>query len=86
MASFPAKTGRDRPRKREKKNLSFWSIQFQPAIGISKKLAKKVKKLKYIIMAYFRAKTRRERMQMWGKKNSRSDPFQPDLEWGILER
>ena len=37
-------------------------------------------------MAYFRAKTRRERMQMWGKKNSRSDPFQPDPEWGILER
>ena len=70
MASFPAKTGMGQATNERKKNLLFWSIQFQPGIGISKKLAKKVKNLKYIIMAYFKAKTRRERMQMWGKKNS----------------
>ena len=78
MASFPAKTGTGQAKNERKKNLSLWSIQFQPGIGISKKLAKKVKKLKYIIMAYFKTKTRRERMQMWGKKNSHSDPFEPD--------
>ena len=80
MASFQAKTGTGQAKNERKKNLSLWSIQFQPGIGISKKLAKIVKKLKYIIMAYFKTKTRRERMQMWGKKNSHSDPFQPDPE------
>ena len=63
-----------------KKQLSFWSIQSRPGIGISKKLAKKFKKLKNINMASFQAKTGRGRLRIWEKKNSRSDLFQPDPE------
>ena len=63
-----------------KKKLSFWSIQTWLGIGNSKKIAKKFKKLKNINMASFQAKTGRERLRMWEKKNSHSDPFQPDPE------
>ena len=51
-----------------KKQLSFRSIQSRPGIGISKKLAKKFKKLKNINMASFQAKTGRERLRIREKK------------------
>ena len=44
MASFPAKIGWNRPRKRENKN--YHSIPTQRVIENSKKIAKKFKKLK----------------------------------------
>ena len=43
-------------RERKKKKLSFRSIPTQPAIENSKKIAKKLKKSKYIVMASFQAK------------------------------
>ena len=62
------------------KKFSFWSIPTRPGIGNSRKIAKKFKKLKNINMASFQAKTGRERLRTWEKKNSRSDPFQTDPE------
>ena len=56
MASFQAKTGWDKSRRRKKK-LSFQSIPTRPAIENSKKIAKKLKKLKNLITASFQAKT-----------------------------
>ena len=43
MASFQAKTGWERPRKREKKKLSFRSVPTRPEIENSKKIAKNSK-------------------------------------------
>ena len=57
MASFHAKTGQKRPRKKEKKNLSFHSIPTHLGIENYKKIAKKFNKLKNINMASFQAKT-----------------------------
>ena len=56
MASFQAKTGWDRPKKKE--NKSYRSDQFlpNPLQRIPKKIAKKFKKLKNTIMASFQAK------------------------------
>ena len=61
MASFHAKTGWKRPRKREKKNLSFNSVPTRREIKNSKKIAKKLKNLKNTIMASFQAKNRLEK-------------------------
>ena len=44
MASFHAKTGWKRPRKRKKKKLSFPSVPTRREIENSKKIAKKLKK------------------------------------------
>ena len=44
MASFQAKTGWKRPRKRKKKKLSFPSVPTRREIENSKKIAKKLKK------------------------------------------
>ena len=46
MASFHAKTGWKRPRKRRKKKLSFPSVPTRREIENSKKIAKKLKKVK----------------------------------------
>ena len=55
MASFQAKTGRDRLRViPKKKKLSFRSIPTRLETGISKKIAKECKKLKNIILASLR--------------------------------
>ena len=88
MALFQPRTGWDRLRLREKKKkqLSFRSIQSRPGIGISKKLAKKFKKLKNNNMASSQAKTGRERLRMREKVNSHTEPFQSDPEKGILEK
>ena len=46
MSSFQAKMGRERLRMWEKKKLSFRFVQTWPGIGNSKKIAKKVQKIK----------------------------------------
>ena len=63
MASFQAKIGWKRPRKREYKN--YRSVSFQPnsKIGNSKKIAKKFKYLKITIMASVQAKIGWKRMR-----------------------
>ena len=61
MASFHAKTGWKRSRRREKKKLSFRSIPTRREIENSKKILKKFKKLKNTIMASFQAKNRLEK-------------------------
>ena len=86
MASFQAKTGWDRLRVIQKKNLSFRFIPSRSGIWNSKKLAKKCKNLKDIIMASFQAKTVRDRLRMREKKNYCFDPFQPDPEQGIPKK
>ena len=68
MASFQAKTGRDRVRVIQKKKLSFQSIPTRLGIGNSKTIAKKCKKLRIIIMAEFQAKTGRDRLSVIQKK------------------
>ena len=45
MASVQAKTGQERPGKRKKKFVSFWSTPTRPIIENFKKIAKKFKKL-----------------------------------------
>ena len=56
MPSFQVKIGWKRPRKRENKN--YRSVPFLPdaKLKIPKKIAIKLKKLKYTIMASFQAK------------------------------
>ena len=77
-ATFQAKIGWKRPRKRENKKLSFRSIPTRRVIENSKKIANKFQKLKNKIMTSFQAKID------WGwprkieNKNYRSVPFLPD--------
>ena len=69
MASFLAKTGRDRLRViKKKKKLLFRSIPTRLGIGNSKKIAKKCKKLRNIIMALFQAKIGRDWLRVIQKK------------------
>ena len=56
MATFQAKIGWKRLRKRENKKLSFRSISTRRVIENSKKIANKFKKLKNTIMTSFQAK------------------------------
>ena len=87
MASFQAKTGRDKLRVIQKKKLSFGFIPNRPKIGNSKKITKKFKKLKSIIMASFEAKTGWDRLRVIQKKKIyHSNPFQPDPEWGFPKK
>ena len=75
MASFPAKIGWNRPRKRENKN--YRSIPTQRVIENSKKIAKKFKKLKNSVIASFPAKIGWNRPRKRENKNYRSVPFLP---------
>ena len=59
MASFQAKRGWKRPRKRENKN--YRSVPNRRVIENSKKIAKKFNKLKNTVMASFEAKNRLEK-------------------------
>ena len=61
MASFQASIGWKMPRKRKKQKLSVRSVPIQRVIENSKKIATKLKKLKYTIMASFQAKNRLEK-------------------------
>ena len=61
MASFQGKTCWKRPRKREKKKVSFRSVSTLRVIENSKKIAKKFKNLENTIIASFQAKIGWER-------------------------
>ena len=65
---FSSQNGTREAENVRKKKFSFWSIPNRPGIGNSKKIAKKLKKLKNINMASFQAKKGRERLGMWEKK------------------
>ena len=65
MDSFKAKIGWKRLRKSEQKNLSFRFVLTRRIIENSKKIAKKLKKLKNNIMVSFQAKIG------WGKQRKR---------------
>ena len=75
MASFHAKRGWKRPRKRKNKN--YCSAPFLPnaKLKIPKKIAIKLKKLKYTIMASFQAKIGWKMPRKRKNKNYRSVPF-----------
>ena len=68
MASFQAKTGRERLRMREKKIFSFRSIPTRPGIGNSKKITKNCKKLKNIVMALFEPGMGSDRLRLREKR------------------
>ena len=78
MASFEAKIGWTRLRKRENKN--FRSVTFLPdgLEKIPKKIAKKFKKLQNTIMASIKAKIGWRRLRKRENKNYRFVPFLPD--------
>ena len=78
MASFQAKIGWKRLRKKENKN--YISVTFLPdwLEKILKKIAKKFKKLRNTIMDSFQAKIGWKRMRKSENKNYRSVPFLPD--------
>ena len=79
MASFQAKTGWERPRKREKKIIV--PITFNQSRNRKlKRNRRKFKKFKNIVIAYFHAKTGQGRPRKKEKKNYRSDQFQPNQE------
>ena len=69
MASFQAKTGWKRSRKRENKNYHYVSFLPRRVIENSNKIAKKFEKLKYTIMASFQAKIGWKRMRKRENKN-----------------
>ena len=78
MASFQAKIGFKRPRKRENNN--YRSVPFLPDVKqkIPKKQEKKFKKLKNIIMASFQAEIGWKRMRKRENKNYHYVSFLPD--------
>ena len=81
MASFEAKIGWKRPRKREYKKYRSVSFRFVPTQRVtenSKKIAKKLKKLKNAIMASFEAKIGWKRSRKRENKNYRTVPYQLD--------
>ena len=61
IASFQAKRGLERRRKRENKKKSFQRVPTRPVIENSKKNCKKFKKLQNTIIASFQAKIAWER-------------------------
>ena len=78
MASFQAKIGFKRPRKRENNN--YRSVPFLPDAKqkIPKKQEKKFKKLKNIIMASFQAEIGWKWMRKRENKNYHYVSFLPD--------
>ena len=78
MASFQAKIGFKRLRKRENNN--YRSVPFLPDVKqkIPKKQEKKFKKLKNIIMASFQAEIGWKRMRKRENKNYHYVSFLPD--------
>ena len=63
MASFPAKTGTGQA-KNERKKIIILIHSIPTRNRNFQKISEKSQKLKNIIMAYFKSKTGRERMQM----------------------
>ena len=79
MNSFHAKIGWKQMRKREIKIIvPFRSVPNRRVIENSKKIAKKLKKLKNTIMASFQAKIGWKRQRKREKKNYRSVSFLSD--------
>ena len=77
MASFQAKIGWKRPRKRKIKIIV--PFRYNPTRNRKlKKKAKKFKKLKSGVMALFQAKVGRKRLGKRENRNYRSVPFLPD--------
>ena len=78
MASFQAKIGLKRPRMRENKN--YRSVPFRPdaKLNIPKKIAIKLRKLKYTIMASFQVKIGWKMPRKRKNKNRQSVPFLHD--------
>ena len=64
--------------KARKEKLSFRSVPARHVIEISNKIAKKLKKLKNIIVASFQAKIGWKRLKKVENKNYRSVLFPPD--------
>ena len=78
VASFKAKKGWKRPRKRENKNLSFCFVPTRRVIENSKKIAKKFRKFKNTIGASFQAIIGLNRPRKWENKNYRFISFLPE--------
>ena len=78
VASFKAKKGWKRPRKRENKNLSFHFVPTRSVIENSKKIAKKFRKFKNTAGASFQAIIGLNRPRKWENKNYRSLSFLPE--------
>ena len=76
MTSFQAKIGWKRQRKSENKN--YRSVPTRRVIKISKKIARKFKKLKNTIMDSFQFKIGWKRMRKRENKNYRYVPFPPN--------
>ena len=76
MASFQAKIGSKRPRKRESNN--YHSVPTRREIDNSKKIVKKFKKLKNTIMASFQAKIRWKKIRKRENKNYYHVSLLPD--------
>ena len=79
MAYCQAKIGWKRPRKREKKNYRSVPFRSRPVIEHSKKIAKKLEKLKNTITASVQAKIRWKRLRKRENKNYRSVTFLSDV-------
>ena len=77
MASFQAKIGWKRQKKRENKNYRF--VPTRRVIENSKKIAKLFKKFKNTITASFQDKIRGKRPRKREKKNCHSVPFRSSL-------
>ena len=75
MASFQDKIGWKAQRKRENKNCRFVSFLPNAKLKIRKKIAIKLKKLKYTIMASFQAKIGWKMPRKRKNKNYRSVSF-----------
>ena len=75
MASFQAKIGWKRIRKRENKNYYYISFLPDAQLKIPRKQQKNSKKLKYTIMASFEAKIEWKMPRKIKNKNYRSVPF-----------
>ena len=73
MVSFQAKMCRERPRKRQKRKLSLRSVPTRLAIENSKKIAKKIKKLKKHHYGFFSSQNGSGEAENERKKNYRSD-------------
>ena len=80
MASFQAKICRERTRKKERKKKSVRWVPTQPVIENSKKIAKKLKKLKNTIMTSFQAKISWEKQRKREKKSFQQVPTWPEIE------
>ena len=78
VASFKAKKGWKRPRKRENKNLSFCFVPTRRVIENTKKIAKKFRTFKNTVGASFQAIIGLNRPRNRENKYYHSVSFQPD--------